>query len=331
MAPYPDHWNVGDSAIWCGTMRVLSELGVRVGYGCDPWTYDPHALRAAVPDGPILLLGGGNFGDAYAPECTTRARILSDFADRRIIQLPQSIWFRNPDSIPPLASLLSGARDFTLLLRDRASLAIAQRHFPGVAAALCPDAAMALDVQRLPCAAHVPVLALWRHDAESLGDLPELPEGWCVRDWVTPEEGRQEDEARLVSITAHEFRTWVGATPSWPPPPVRYPDDPHPLRRRMAWRYIPEKWDSLAHERTRRGVEILSRGRVVITNRLHAHLLCLLAGIPHVVCDTANGKVFAHRDTWLGDVLGPYWSGCPVRFTSSAAAAISAAKELIAP
>jgi pyruvyl transferase EpsO len=68
---------------------------------------------------------------------------------------------------------------------------------------------------------------------------------------------------------------------------------------------------------------MLSRGRVTITNRLHAHLMCLLMGQPHVACNVANGKVFAYRDTWGCDV--PF-----VRFASSTAEAVQLATELLA-
>jgi pyruvyl transferase EpsO len=56
---YPDHWNAGDAAIWCGTRQLLRELGVTVDYTCDTTSYDARALKRALPDGPILIAGGG--------------------------------------------------------------------------------------------------------------------------------------------------------------------------------------------------------------------------------------------------------------------------------
>jgi pyruvyl transferase EpsO len=50
-----------------------------------------------------------------------------------------------------------------------------------------------------------------------------------------------------------------------------------------------------------RGCENLSRGRVVITDRLHGHILCLLLGIPHVVLDNSYGKISAFIETWTRD------------------------------
>lgn len=319
---YPDHWNVGDAAIWWGTRRILADLDVTIDYACDAWTYEPQALRAALPEGPILLLGGGNFGDVYPRERSLRMRIMADFADRRIIQLPQSIWFRSPGAVAEMAELVALQRNFTLMLRDGASLAFARRHFPAATAVSCPDTALALDVHGREATADVPVLALWRGDAEAAGQLPPLPSDWIARDWTVPGGVLPDAERRELTTAARGFRQWVGPPPPWPP----REGVACPLRRRLAWRHLPWLWDQLAEDRARRGLRILSRGRVVITNRLHAHLLCMLAGIPHVACDTANGKIFAHRDTW--------WPGRPgnrnVRFAATPAEAVAIAADLLA-
>lgn len=322
---YPDHWNAGDSAIWWGTRLLLDRLGVVVDYACDPWSYDPRRLRTALPEGPILLLGGGNFGDAYGREQGLRLRVVEDFPDRKIVQLPQSIWFRSPAALEQMSELLSRCHNFTLLVRDEASLAIARSHFPSTAMSLCPDAALGLDLPavELPAVdrtADVPVMALWRNDAESSAVLPPLPEGWISRDWTLQGGVLPADEARQLTTAARSFKEWVGN-----PPAI---GEPCPLRRRLAWRHMPWLWDQLAEDRTLRGCRILARGRVVITNRLHAHLLCTMMGLPHVVCDTSNGKVFAYRDTWMRD---RETSDTPaVRFADTPAEAVALAAELLA-
>lgn len=325
LALYPDHWNAGDAAIWWATRQLLAKLDVAVAYACDAWSYDPRALRAALPEGPILLLGGGNFGDVYPREQGSRLRILADFSDRRIIQLPQSIWFKSPAAITEMADLLARPRDFTLLVRDNASLAFARDHFPAVSTLPCPDTALALELPGGHGTAEVPVLALWRQDSESLGHLPPLPTGWVARDWTVPGGILPAAEAAELSPAARDFKAAIGLPPPWTPQPLAE-DDP----RRLAWHDRPWLWDQLAEDRTLRGVRILSRGRVVITNRLHAHLLCLLAGIPHVVCDTANGKVFAHRDTWLVGPGRKPLDPARVRFAANPAEAVELATALLA-
>ena len=231
---YPDHWNTGDSAIWWGTRMLLDRLGVGVDYACDPWSYDHRRLRTALPEGPILLLGGGNFGDVYGREQGLRIRVLEDFPDRKIVQLPQSIWFRSPAALDEMASLLARRRDFTLLVRDAASLALAQEHFPSTATSLCPDAALALELPTVDRTADVPVLALWRNDAESSAALPPLPEGWISRDWTLQGGILPADEARQLTTAGRSFKEWVGKPPA--------SGEPCPLRRRLAWRREQQPW-----------------------------------------------------------------------------------------
>lgn len=305
---YPDHWNVGDAAIWWGTRRLLDAIGVHVEYACDPWSYEPAALRTALPEGPILILGGGNLGDAYRHEQSLREQVLADFPQRRIIQLPQSIWFASPKRAEALADTLVHAADVTLLLRDAASLSFARDTFR-CGSALCPDAAVALDLAESGGAPEVPLLALWRTDSEAREHMGGGGEGVVVADWTAPG-----PELSLMSTAARRFQEWVGD------PPAEIGSCS--TRRRMAWRHLPWLWDQLAEDRTLRGCRFLSRGRVVLTDRLHAHLLCTLMRKPHVVCDSTNGKIFAYRDTWpIHDPL--------VRFASSRAEAVDLARDLL--
>ncbi len=48
-------------------------------------------------------------------------------------------------------------------------------------------------------------------------------------------------------------------------------------------------------------LNILSRGKVVVTDRLHAYILCLQLGIPHVIVDNSYGKLSAFYNTWAKD------------------------------
>jgi pyruvyl transferase EpsO len=61
-------------------------------------------------------------------------------------------------------------------------------------------------------------------------------------------------------------------------------------------------YESVAWRRVERGCDILSRGRVVITDRLHGHLLCLLLGIDHVILDNNYGKVSRFHREWTSGI-----------------------------
>src|SRR5262249_1753615 len=80
-------------------------------------------------------------------------------------------------------------------------------------------------------------------------------------------------------------------------------------------------FNTMALARLERGRRVLERGRVVITDRLHGHILCLLADIPHVVVDNLYGKVLSFHDAWT--------SGSPLaRKANTVEAAVRVAREL---
>ena len=50
------------------------------------------------------------------------------------------------------------------------------------------------------------------------------------------------------------------------------------------------------------GMLVLQRGRVVVTDRLHGHILSTLCGIPHVVIDPVNNKTTSYMKSWTGGI-----------------------------
>lgn len=71
-----------------------------------------------------------------------------------------------------------------------------------------------------------------------------------------------------------------------------------PRSRGILDRMKPSLYNRLATRRLQRGIDILSSGRVVITDRLHAHILCTLLGVKHVVLDNSYNKIGNYRSTW---------------------------------
>jgi pyruvyl transferase EpsO len=66
-------------------------------------------------------------------------------------------------------------------------------------------------------------------------------------------------------------------------------------------RLLGRAFDARAASQLRQGVRLLSRGEVVVTDRLHGHILCLLLDIPHVVLDDRNSKVGTFRSAWTAE------------------------------
>jgi pyruvyl transferase EpsO len=93
--------------------------------------------------------------------------------------------------------------------------------------------------------------------------------------------------------------------------------------RRTIGRVVEASYDWQAQQRVRFGCRLLSSGRVVITDRLHAHILCLLMEIPHVVLDNNYGKIRRFCQTW-NTLSSPL-----VRWAEAPAEALAAARGLV--
>ena len=254
LVDFPDHANVGDSAIWLGELALLRQITGRDPCYVSTWhDFDLDAFRDVCPDGVLFLHGGGNLGDIWSHHQRFREDILARVRDRPVVQLPQSIHFRVPSEVDRFAALVAEHPDFVLYVRDTRSLSFARKHL-ACPSYLAPDSAYALGEQSRD-AAQCDVLMLMRTDDERQGYALSSADPATVVDWL-------EDDAD-----------------------------------------IPVGGDAKAREaqavaRVDRGLRLLARGEVVVTDRLHGHILANLLGIPHVVLDNDYGKIAAYLDAW---------------------------------
>jgi pyruvyl transferase EpsO len=276
---FPDHSNVGDSAIWVGEMIGLREAGHDLRYTCDVTSFNEMALRRRMPFGQILLHGGGNFGTVWPIYQAFREAVIQQFPGYRIVQLPQTVHFENDLAPSPTRHRLSAHPDFWLMVRDRRSEQIAREQLK-VPTLLCPDSALMLEGKLHRAEATVDVLVLARTDKEA-GDAQlrnfELPQHRvsCI-DWL---DENSSITRYLTALTKQAGQSkWGGL--------------------RKVQQVSHRAFHALAWERLQRGVALLSRGRVVVTDRLHAHILCMILRIPHVVLDNNYGKLSEFIQCW---------------------------------
>lgn len=296
---FPNHPNVGDSAIWLGTCRWLAARGLRVVYASDARYFSAVALRRRLARGGLVLLnGGGNLGDLWPLSQAFRERVLGELPDYRVLQLPQTIGFRDPAAIGPVRAALGAHPDFTLLVRDRTSQELAERELE-LPAAACPDMAFALGPLARPRAPDEDVSFLIRTDAESALGAPPAGLAARCRDWLDHERSSVD---RLHDELARSLR--------------RRPRSPG-----AAFRLLSRLQDACARRRLRRGCALLARGEVVVCDRLHGHVLSVLLGIPHVCLPEAHGKLRAFHDLWTREAEG-------VVFADSWREALAAAESL---
>jgi exopolysaccharide biosynthesis predicted pyruvyltransferase EpsI len=306
LVDWPGYANVGDHLIFLGTLQLLRRLGVELAYTADLGGYSERGLRAAVGgDGVILLAGGGNFGDRYPGFQRVRERILLDFPRARIIGLPQTLDFTDPRPRDRTAAIVAGHDDVHLLWRDGESLERAERTF-AAQNALAPDCAFALE--ELPAAsrpASAPQVWLSRSDDERSGErlLPPPGEPALVTDWLLePEAFQRSGRGRM---RAHAVRAARAASRN-------------ALTGGRLSRQSVRVRTEISRRRLEAGVALLSLGEVLVTDRLHAHVLSVLLGKPHVVVDTGYGKLDRFIRTWTHD------ASYLARATSAAEAAAAA-------
>lgn len=297
---YPNYANVGDSAIWLGEIRYLKRTGIRIAYTCDQESYARERVARRVGQTTILISGGGNLGDLYPHHQRFREAVIQAFPGNKIIQLPQTIHFKDRANLARAREIFNAHPDLTLLVRDTQSLDLARNEFRAKAV-LCPDMALALATLKPSGPPSRSVLWLSRTDLELSGHtrLLSVPNEIEVTDWM-------HDEPTLIKQITEWATQQIGRHPRL-------------LGRLEA---LPSKTGAaIARQRLNHGIRILSRGGVVVTDRLHGHILSLLLGIPHVILDNNYGKVRGFFETWTQDAELAHWA-------DSATEALDIAKQL---
>ena len=272
---FPDIKNVGDSAIWIGEIAHLRDrYGKRPAYISRLRDFSRSAAEAAVGSGPIFIHGGGNFGDVWPGHQRFRERVLELWPGRRIIQFPQSIHYSSEVRADETARIIGRHKNFVLLCRDEESKHFAEKRFDCVVQ-LCPDMAFCIGSIQAPTEPSVPVLAMLREDKEKvardISPYRDIP----VEDWIT-ESAIDVRKAKAIGAMK-ALRTL----------------------NRNAIRF--SKYDAAANNRLARGVRQLARAQVVVTDRLHVHIISLLMGKPHAVLDNSYGKISRFMATFSGN------------------------------
>ncbi len=274
---FPNHSNVGDSAIWVGEQIFLSKLGVRPAYVCAMANPDWNAIEKAIgPDGTILIHGGGNFGDVWPVHQQLREEVLDRFPDHPVIQFPQTVHFSEPYEADRTAAKIRKHGKFTLAVRDRTSLAFARERLE-CNVVLCPDMAFYIGPIEAAASSDKRILLLLRSDKEKkdrsqTGEILQSPDLICT-DWLT----ESYNETRLRSV-AKMFADMLNGNAA-------------PTHRGSYY-------NALAGERLRRGLRQLASFRYVVSDRLHVHILSTLLGRHHALLDNNYGKLSSFTAAW---------------------------------
>lgn len=280
---FPSHMNTGDSMIWAGERAYLADLGLHVRYVSDAARFNEQLMRRLVPEGPVLLHGGGNFGDIWPEPQAFREHIVHTLLDRDIVQLPQTVYFRDKTAAARANEIFARHPKFTLLVRDTESVERVKDTLPDVRFQYCPDMAFGWTPDVLVDRnATVPVI-LARTDVESHGDqlkrasLDVLSDAQ-VWDWGLT--GRRKLR-RSIAVGIGRAGRSTGRLG----------------RSQIYYGALERSYQEKYRLNLACGQELFSHASVIVTDRLHAHVLAVLMGIDHVVGDNSYGKVSSvYRD-----------------------------------
>jgi len=325
---YPNHKNIGDHLIWLGNIFYLTDvLKTNINYIASAGDFSDDIMGKQVGKSPILLHGGGNLGDIWASAQRFREYIISRYQDRRIIILPQSIYFRSQAKLEQSAKVFNSHPNLTLFTRDNYSYELATKHFWNCQIFKAPDTAfqmVGMPGLSSQSGASNSILFLSRTDKESNQlispkalTIPNL----VIEDWVAYH--RQWSHEVEIKARLKKKFNWVLGQPEsrvvaglsqfhrevW----QRGVLTPREWWHRQQWQLSHDyntKFDHLYDPAKHRlslsfmysGMYQLKQYRLVITNRLHGHILCILLGIPHIFLPNSYYKNEGFYETWTYEV-----------------------------
>lgn len=267
----PTHFNVGDLLIYKGTEAFFRKYDINVVYRAGTLAVDFEKLDSV---DVILLHGGGNFGDLYPLHQNLRERIVEKFKGKRIVCLPQSVFFESDLALNKSALLFNQHPDFHFCVRDDISFSIAGRFTNNVL--MMPDMAHSLH----------PLV-----DSREVGPSNILPPRILNLVRVDRESG-----AKVSSVDKVSF-DWVNiiTTPDKWVQKLYYKMIRLPFLRDKATTL----WANLCDEIVFRSVNYFSSHTLIHTDRLHGFILSTLLGKEIYLKDNSYGKNTNYHKAWL--------------------------------
>jgi pyruvyl transferase EpsI len=268
----PDLGNLGDLAIGVAQKTFLEQRlkGYRIIEVPFGETYkDLRALKSHMSrDDIVMLTGGGNLGTLYKDAEAQRRFIIRAFPRNKIVLFPQSAYFEDSkfgrSFLQKSVRLYGAHRNLTLFARDELAYAFMKRHFERNTVALLPDTVLYLSPLKN-------VRHLERNEQITLSV-------------------RRDIESNIGTSQKKVLQAYVA-------------------KLGMQLVYKDTNIDNVHHALDERQVSLddvwgtYFRSRVVITDRLHGVIFCVITKTPCIAINNKNGKVFSLCKTWLKDVV----------------------------
>lgn len=255
----PNYPNVGDSLILLGSIQLLKEIGIEIeGIASSYSKVKKNISQSTV----IVISGGGNFGNLYEHHSREKQRIAQLYPNNLIIQFPCSVATKLDPSHDVFLEEFVRYPNVKIFARDAESERILEKL--GYEVVLFPDAIHWIDFSQYHLAEpHFFGINVSRTDSESPIDTERVYSRDF--DWMSE------------SYAFFAFRTLLLKTH-------------HSISKYILLRY--------AAHRVNRGLQIISLGKQVHTNRLHCILLSLLMDKEVTFFPNQVKKIDNYLSTW---------------------------------
>lgn len=283
----PYYTNVGDILLWQSAEDLLKELPYKCLYASSLTNYQKPRISKDVI---IVFTAGGNFGDLWEQHQVFRHRVLTEFPENPIVQLPQSVCFESEEKMKHDVMYYSEHKgSVTICVREQKSFDTIKNNYWNVDAILMPDLALTFDVEKYCKRKNIKInergegtLLVKRNDKELKEDSPYntiMKNCSFVSDWppMTQVIKEQEWYYRFISL----------------------------MRRMNLPHGVIIKFTDIYYKRILKdaylcsGIRFLLLYETIYSTRLHAAVLAVLLGKNTYMYDNSYGKCRGVYDLWM--------------------------------
>lgn len=272
---FPMDGNVGNHMMWLAIVRYLESRGKRPAYVAHEWNFDlKEMIRAIGNDGTVLFLGGVTLSRLWPGHAKIKRTVAAACPQNRLVSLPSTMLFVDDEDRRDAGKIFGNHPNVVLMARDPVSAASAREVFPEhIAIITVHDSTLILPPQpRVPGTLRHDVIWLARDDKEGAGF--NIPADVKIFDW------KHIDLSTPVVVAARVSSRLRQGLPAF-----------HTLTNKL----VRKSYKAISEHFVSVGNTLLDEGKVLVTDRMHPHILAALRGQPSVMLPDRFGK---NRAVW---------------------------------
>jgi pyruvyl transferase EpsO len=244
---------------------------------------------------PILFLGGVTLSRLWPVHAATKRIVAREFPANRLVSLTSTMFFVDDDDAADAADMFGDHQDTTLLAREDESAAQAGRVFgDAVRVIIEHDSSMRLGPLDVSTEPQHDILWLHRNDLEGMGR--NHPTDVQVFDWPAVWDPMYRTPYIRLRANGAISRVRSAAVERTP---------------RFVNRLMSRHYRIASRQMVECGARHLATGQVLVTDRMHPHILSAMIGQPVVLLPDRYGKnrsIFEHT---TGDLSTVHWADTP--------------------